>query len=81
MSSVCLSVCVYVYMYIRINVMYICAPESNEGFCSYSSWKSLYVLHRCPIDLKIPAAKIYTIQMGFKTQNDDFLENSSNEYD
>jgi hypothetical protein len=52
----------------------------NE-FYSYSVFKSLSTTDRCTGDMNIPAQKISAFQMGHKTQNGDFREVGSNDFD
>jgi hypothetical protein len=56
------------------------APEQLDGFYSYSVFSSSSI-GRCPMNVTIPAPKLGALQMGFKTQNGDFLENYSNDFD
>jgi hypothetical protein len=34
----------------------------------------------CPMDRKVPAAKLWTLLTVLETQNDDFLENGHNDF-
>lgn len=59
--------------------MYV-VVHMNE-FYSYSVFKSLSTTDRCTGDMNIPAQKISAFQMGHKTQNGDFREVGSNDFD
>jgi hypothetical protein len=61
---VCLLVCMvaYVLPFIRLYKLH-----------SHSAFECLSVLHRCPMNLNIPAPKIGTLQICIKTQNRYFL--------
>jgi hypothetical protein len=59
----------YVCMYFSL------APGRSDGFYSYSVYKSSSRIHQCPMNVNIPAPKLWALQMGSETQNGDFLEN------
>jgi hypothetical protein len=67
-----LSVPVYVYAVIT--------PELLDGLSVYSDFKCLTVVDRCPVSVKIPAAKLMALQMSSETQNGDFLGNVPNDF-
>jgi hypothetical protein len=50
------------------------------GLYSCPAFKSLSIIYRCPVNMKIPAPKIRTLQIGSKRENDDFLENGYNDF-
>jgi hypothetical protein len=57
------------------------ASEEFGEFYSYSALKISSILDRWPVKLNIPVPKIEFLQMGPETQNEDFLENCSNDFD
>jgi hypothetical protein len=52
-----------------------------DEFYSYLEFKSLPTLGRCSVNLNSPAPKIEILEIGPKTQNGDFLENGSDDFD
>jgi hypothetical protein len=55
--------------------------ERLDGIHSYYVSKSVSIPSRFPINPNTPAPKKGCLQMGLKTQNDDFLENGFNDFD
>jgi hypothetical protein len=45
------------------------------------AFKNLSILGRCLVNTNIPAPKTEALEMGPKTQNGYFLENTFNDYD
>jgi hypothetical protein len=70
MSSARMYVCMYVCN------LWMCAPLAPKLL-----FKSCSIIGRCPVNLNIRARKIGALQMGPKTQNGDFLENDSDDFD
>jgi hypothetical protein len=63
MTSVCLSVCVYVCMHGWMGVQ-MCAspmPELLDEFCSRSVFKNPFIIGRSPTNVKIPIIHILGI--------------------
>jgi hypothetical protein len=52
-----------------------------DGFYSYSVFQSLSTINRCLENMNLPAQELSTFQMGRKTQNGDFREIGSNDFD
>jgi hypothetical protein len=63
-------------MYIRV-----CTPEGFDGFYSYSAFNSLPLISRCLVTVNIIALKIGAFHRGLQTQNGNFPENGSNNFD
>jgi hypothetical protein len=67
--SVCLSLCTYVWTDIPL-----LAPKHLDAFYSYSLFKSLYIIDRCPVTINILSPKIGTIEMGSQKPNGHSLD-------
>jgi hypothetical protein len=52
-----------------------------EEFCSYAVFKSSLFLDRCLVNMTVLAPKIECLQISPKSQNGNFLENGSYDYD
>jgi hypothetical protein len=75
MPSIYLSVCMQRWLCALL------APQRLDGFYSYLELKSLSTVGRCSVNLNSPAPKLETLERGPKTQNGNFLENGSNDFD
>jgi hypothetical protein len=56
------------------------ASELRDIFCSYSVFKSLFVIGGYPVNMNILASKRGVLYIGFKKQNDCLLRNDSNDF-
>jgi hypothetical protein len=65
----------YIYIYPLL------APELLDMFYTYSEFKSLSDINRCPVNMTTLAQNTRALQMSPKVQNDDSLEKASNESD
>jgi hypothetical protein len=65
----------YVWMVVRLS------NALTVGWTIFVVFMSLFVVGWCPLNIKNPASKIGTFQMGPKTRNGDFLENGCNDFD
>jgi hypothetical protein len=65
------------YASLRISL----APERLHGLYSRSAFNNSSLLGRCPVNLNIPAPKIWTLGRGPKIQNGDFFETGCNDFD
>jgi hypothetical protein len=52
--------------------------EQLGKYYSYSVFKSLSIIGRCPVNTNIPIKKIITLQMGPRIQNGNSVKNSCN---
>jgi hypothetical protein len=64
------SVCLSVWMYASA------APEGLGGFRSYSVFKSLCVMGRCPANINILSQKLWTLRMGHKNELEIFWKSA-----
>jgi hypothetical protein len=67
---------IYQYVHIYVWVYTLLQPEQLDRFCLYFVFRSLSIT-----DQKILVPKIEALQIGPKTENGDFTENSSNNSD
>lgn len=67
---------VYQYIHMCVWMYNLLQPEQLDRFCLYFVFMSLSIT-----DQKILVPKIDALQMGPKTDNGDFTENSSNNSD
>jgi hypothetical protein len=68
-------------MGVHVCMCALLVSEWFDRFYSYSVYKILSVLGRCPVIMNIPSPKIGALQMDPKNQNGYFLGNVSNNLD